>query len=289
MEMTTASREGGREQPGEMASSTVTPRLDEQEPTISTEPLHGMLFPLMKLPLELRSKVYKAHLIVPGSIALIHWKVAVLRVDGNVHNPSHQTEEPIDLSVCKLWAVSKTVYHESVPIFFRYNSFRYDNLTRLASFLTCIGPTARRNLTTVSMHYSGKAPAKAMKILKECIGLRHLTIEITRGSLAFMPQSSQDPEIDVMRMYGLTDLLKVRGIEKLVVTASPNLLRYYADVYETVPLLEDALQVLKQPHRPDQLRRQEKKDYPKTAARTVFGKANVKTRAEQKLTVALGH
>lgn len=48
--------------------------------------------------------------------------------------------------------------------------------------------------------------------------------------------------------------------------------------------LLEALQVLKQPYSEAAIRRQDKKDYPpEKAKRTVFGRANVVTRAETRL------
>lgn len=275
------------QQPSELARSTVARQIDDQEPKASREPLINKPFPFMKLALELRTEIYKAHLKVPGTIAIFggeYYNSVEVRRGCELYVQPQAQKKAFDISVLKLLAVSKTIFYEAVPVFFRYNTFRFDGLARLSTFLNCIGPIARRNVTSVSIGYAGKAPARAMKLLKGCIGLRELTIELSLNSLGLMPHPAH---FDLMRMHGLTDLLKIRGIEKLVVIAAPNMLDYFTCIEENLPGLKQALQVLKQPHRPDQLKRQENKDFPEKATRTFLGKANVKTRNEKKFMAAM--
>ena len=79
----------------------------------------------------------------------------------------------------------------------------------------------------------------------------------------------------------MKDLLKVRGIVKLEITATDSLIRHFPEL--RIPSFEAALQVLRQPRKPAQLTRQEKKDYPpQKATRATFGKTNFTTRMDKK-------
>lgn len=87
-------------------------------------------------------------------------------------------------------------------------------------------------------------------------------------------------DFDLMKLYGLRDLLRVRGIERLEITANDTVRQYF---HINIPTLEAALQVLKQPRKPAQLKRQDNKDYPPPkATRATFGKTNFTTRMDKK-------
>lgn len=274
--------------------SSVTTQPDKKEPSLSVEQSDDKPFPFMKLPLELRAEVYKQHLIMAGTIASIgrvyphpHLRIHLRNYCG-IHEPPHHEDQNIDLSVRRLWAVSKTIYYEAIPVFFRYNDFDFETLDLVLQFLSQIGPTSRRNISSMSFNYTGKAPAKAIRLLKECVGLRSLAIRISHDITSVIPFRAFSYTYDLMRVWGMKDLLKIRGIETLEIKQEPP--QYPSTAYDAIhakiPVFEAALQVLKQPHNPAHLTRQEKKDYPLKATRTVFGMANVKTRTEKKLIAA---
>ena len=79
----------------------------------------------------------------------------------------------------------------------------------------------------------------------------------------------------------MKDLLKVRNIVKLEIIATDSLRQHFPEI--GIPAFEAALQVIKQPRKPAQLKRQEKKDYPpQKAMRATFGKTNFTTRMDKK-------
>lgn len=244
-------------------------------------------FTLMKLPLEVRLMVYKEYLTLPGVIetkGYTYWRgKRRIRVHRDCeHQPPHSAYEPLDPSVFGLFAASKTIYNESLSIFFNQNSFLFDNLNLLLNFLSSLTVDSRRGIGSISFRYSGAAPAKTMKLLKECVGLRRLSIELIQDTLSHVP-FSKSFEYQLLKLHGLGDLLKIRGIEELEITVAGPSFQDSAELRDAIPAFRETLQVLKQPHPTAQLKRQEKKDYPQTLGRTVFGKANVITRMEKKI------
>ncbi|KAI4232178.1 MAG: hypothetical protein L6R40_007493 [Gallowayella cf. fulva] len=93
----------------------------------------------------------------------------------------------------------------------------------------------------------------------------------------------------MVRIPGLRELLKVRGIQTMefhLALSSPPNTTWESIVPDWQQFLA-ALEVIKQPYSEAALIRQYKKDYPpEKAKRTVFGKANVATRSERRLTSA---
>ncbi len=66
-----------------------------------------------------------------------------------------------------------------------------------------------------------------------------------------------------MKIYGLSDLLKVRGLTEVEVElGTPEIDGFIRSFDDDLVVFKETLQVLKQPHSAAQLKRQEKKDYP---------------------------
>lgn len=228
-------------------------------------------FPLMRLPLEIRNMIYKETLIMPSPIMLeagygtwIKKKVYVVELS-----------TPTQASICNLFQASRTLYRETIPIYFGHNTFKVDSFEGLTGFLTSIGPDYRRNIHSLDLTYSGKAPAKAMKLLTECIGLRSLRLCLTYGTLEHVRRACQ-----LSKMNGAKDLFRLRGIEQVVLDD-----RELSPTYNWLDFdqFKKDIEVVKMPHTEAQLKRQEQKDYPHKATRTVFGKANVMTRTEKQV------
>lgn len=161
----------------------------------------------------------------------------------------------------------------------------------------------------MSLNYHGRAPARASKIINEvftssscssdlcncspfcveyslltskcvqCIGLRELNINLNDRTLCSIPYSAA-AGFDLVRLYDMKDLLKFRDIVKLEIIATESLKQQFSEI--GMDPFEAALQVLKQPRKPAQLKRQEKKDYPsQKATRATFGKTNFTTRMDK--------
>ncbi|KAL9038459.1 MAG: hypothetical protein Q9180_003123 [Flavoplaca navasiana] len=241
-------------------------------------------FPFMKLPPEIRNTIYEMALFVPEPICIDvvwppwEWYRCPSGVHAGLRTTRHSPRE-----TCQLLLACKDVYLEASHLYFRNNIFYCYSVESLGEFLTKLTIQQRRNIRSLSFHFNdGHAPAKSMRLLQGCVSLRDLTISFTRYTLhAFglrMPES-------LKRLPGLGNLLKVRGIQELqiIVPSALPYSRYYSFNDEVSPesFIED-LQVLKLPRSAASLRRQDEKDFPpEKARRTVFGKANVKTRSEK--------
>ena len=245
-------------------------------------------FPFMKLPLELRIKVYEEHLLKQGTIVV---KGALGFGNREVQIcPGYQcrhdyikTHETFDATVLNLWTVSKATLQESLPLFFRFNRFHFTSVDELLNFLSCIGPTSRRNILSISFTYEGGAPAQAMRSLRQCVGLRQLTIQISTMTYFIIPYDDRRRNSSQLKVWGMNDLLKIRGITELEVFERTASYPYHCRFTEQIPAFEKTLQILKQPHKAAQLTRQMNKDYPQSKAKPVRGKTNVTTRTEAKL------
>lgn len=243
-------------------------------------------FPFMRLPPEIRIMIYKELLVMPGTIN-IKWKFffeeKILRIEESV-----RSKDGMGLDVCidgksarqLLWA-SKTIYQEASTFYFGSNHFHFGSLNMLTKCLEHIKPDFRRLLRRITVRYMGYAPAKAMKALATCISLSELTLEICM-STGILERGYQG----LMKLNGLNDLLKIRGLEKVTLDTEDidSHPRHHFGTFSDKDALADALQILKEPHDPAKLKRQEAKDYPKEKSqRTVFGKANVMTRTESRV------
>ena len=221
-------------------------------------------------------------------------------MEGNDNNNNDNTEEDNDMSaeswlgrkiisqrvVPQLFGTSRDVYHESAPIYFRYNVFDFGSLDSVASFVNSLPAISRRAITSVVVDYNGYRPAMATKALTTCLGLQHLRIHFTSSSVPLIRRWYIPGNRSWERLFGLKDLLRIRGIKELEVTRSePS-----NDFLGLEPHFQDwqaftkVLQVLKEPHTKQQLTRQSKKDFPQKATREVFGRTNVATRAERRFT-----
>ena len=268
--------------PSSVTESCVSPDVEES----ATEP-----FPFMKLPPEVRQMVYREHLIQGGPIHVTSMyptsKTSVsVHLGCGIHKPSHDQHVSFDASVLALLSVSKALNTESVALFYRHNDFHFEHLNHLQSVIDCIAVEARRSLYSICFRYHGTAPAQAMRALKECIGLRCLTIEFDRYSLGHIPYNAKTfmNPFKLGKLHGLQGLLKIRGIKELDVIMEMAFTSNWSGVADQIDDFRESLQVLKLPRPAAQLLRQEKKDYPeKLGRRTVFGQANVTTRMEKKI------
>lgn len=241
-----------------------------QLPSLDDILLECRPFHFMELPVEVRIMIYQELFSMPGFIcpALYFPKKTMLCIrqpDGTFIAKKFDPK-----SFLGVFLASKTIHGEAGPVLFRNNDFLLDGLNDLETFLAYLRPDYRRNLTSIRLQYWGGAPAQAMKMLSECIGLRRLSIDFTERSTVCMSYARPF----LMKLWGLNGLLKIRGLEKLelgVIMRNGENSRKYMD---QLPEFEAALQVLKKPHPVARLTRQAKKDYPQKATRTVFGKAN---------------
>ena len=257
-------------------------------------------FRLMDLPLELRSMIFRELLVMPGPV-LLAWlarKMVALFVKADLIGSDvlhrlyygdkvalyHDSNLNSQSGLLNIFSASKTVYRETVPLHFGCNQFHFEDLAIMEKFLSKVGAESRWQISSITVNYYGKAPARAVKRLTECAGLRRLTLNL--DSFAFARLDPNNPH--EIRLIGMKDLLRIRGLDRIdLMTLNEDsliLLPYTSLRQEDViNNLKERLEVLKEAHDPKQLKKQEKKDFPTKAKRTIFGAANVVTRSERQM------
>ena len=282
---------------------TTTPKDTKEASTEELAKVPDQPFRLMDLPLEVRTMIFKELLVMPGPILFKNYVHSVQAERDKaslrampilmIYPRPFSGAQMSDINIVEsnfIWQgpllgvflASKSIYRETVPIYFGTNFFSFESLSRFEDFVSKIGPECRWQLARLKIGYCGKAPTRAIKRLVDCVGLRELELKIHSYSIAFLG----DVFPYAPRLHGIKELLKVRGLTKLEVDFSEYRACSYPeyDAEKVKPAVIEQLQVLKQPHDPKKLKRQEKKDFPaKTTRRIVFGSANVVTRAEKRL------
>lgn len=220
-------------------------------------------FAFMRLPPEIRRMVYKEILVMPEEICDGVW------VPHRGHDPKTQPR------VRQFLLTSKATYFESMPIYFGLNIFHFHMMSSMEDFLKRTAVDHRRCIRRVSFDFYGAAPARSLKLLRECVSLQYLHVKAGIFSTHWGKHGR------LMEAHGVNNLLKIRGIRKLEITCNDPPGAHTPDDWVC---FVGALQTLKLPHTPQFLRLQEKRDYPPgKARRMVFGRTNVMTRSEAKL------
>ena len=169
----------------------------------------------MKLPTEIRLMIFKEYLVMGGSIMFIRFaylkcRDTPLKIDYRQYPPPFVVEGETkckDASVIyegqqemipqrgylDIFRVSKAVYRETMPIYFGLNTFCFENLNFFECFVGQLKADSRWQLARVSLVYYGIAPARAIKTILSCVGLRELTIDIQASSIA--PTRNSDPDL----------------------------------------------------------------------------------------------
>lgn len=277
----------------------------ETTTTIGSGAVPGQSFPLMKLPVEVRRMIFEELLIMPSSImfrsyveiegkGMRYWftpyaTTNTIKKEGTIEeHPARIKESEIikQSGILNVFLASKTIYRETVPLYYGHNVFEFHGANLFAKFATAIGPECRWQLARVNIGWNGSAFARAAKVMLECVGLRELTLRIYSWSLAPCPSDAPDE----CRLNGMRDLLRVRGLNMLKLDIKQPLYCYKPGCHchpddtkciagsQSIAAMKERLEVMKQPLDVKKLRRQEAKDFPVKAKRTVFGEANVVTR-----------
>ena len=158
-------------------------------------------FRLMDLPLELRTMIFKELLVMPGPI-LFKTSLSFNSPSGETYRFVRDPEPFVNVGSeavrgqhvfkeseiapqkdsLRIFSVSKAIYRETVPIYFGCNMFDFDDLGTFERFITKLEAEFRWQLARVTITYTGIAPARAVKHLVGCVGLRELTLHIQRWS-----------------------------------------------------------------------------------------------------------
>ncbi|KAL8731778.1 MAG: hypothetical protein Q9166_003225 [cf. Caloplaca sp. 2 TL-2023] len=248
---------------------------DKELEVVPTDP-----FPFMKLPPELRCMIYKEVLVATKCLTVPRpwWadRPAHRRVYFHPEDDCDPDHSPS--ATCQIFRVSKAFYSEAMPVYFGENTFHFQNLNALSLILNNLSAERRRSIMSMAISFWGSHPVKSVNLLQGCVSLRRLSIGVHWGTSRFAVTP-------FLSLYGVRDLLKVRGIQVLKVYKEDT---YRVGIWDRFSKeweeFVEALEVLKQPYSKAALSRQDKKDYPpEKAKRTVFGRANVVTRSEKSL------
>ncbi|KAL8823744.1 MAG: hypothetical protein Q9170_008323 [Blastenia crenularia] len=217
-------------------------------------------FQFMKLPPELRMMVYKYHFLqVPDHLGRHCWDTEKCSAG---QTPCRNSQVNSGIPLQGIWTVSKTVYHEAMPIFFAIQSFYFENVERLGKFLATIGPYHRQHITTVRfthlkvMGTIAFEVKEAFRLLGECPNLVNLSIQ-------FLGDNATKKSVP-----SLNDLAKIRGIHKLEIS--------FFDPYWMVRIddselqagkkkIADKVEALTEPYTPAAMKRREAKGISKFA------------------------
>ena len=257
-----------------------------ESPTPHAPPL--AFFPFMKLPLELRTMVYKMHFAQTADFTYFpssslshlgglacqcqHWGFGVS--NGGV---------PVRL----LWTLSKDLYHEAMPLYFQTTEFTFNSLGSLAHFLNVIGPYHRQYVTSVNLNSrrfdlsmdrqlrvsdsETHAGLQTLKLLRRCPALRHMQFNLPIVKYHLAETSEWFRAILKIRDLKSVDFKFMAANEYW--TRDDHLMKIYEHN-------KQVLQVLKQPHRPAAIKKREEKGISRVAVpRTFFGSV---TRSEVK-------
>lgn len=200
----------------------------------------------MGFPPEIRNIIYDALLVMPNPVR-VRDNSAASAMGGEqgwnslgVEWSIHQTD------VMGLSVTCKTIYCETVPVYFSQNTFEFMNSYALKRFSDQLGPEPRRHVTKLSVEWRGAALGRAAKSLQTFTGLRQL--EIDYASLyTFRRNTGQKLQV---KIYGLKDLLCIRGLDEIKVQCRSTVQDIESSTdytKEQIDALNRSLEVLKQP------------------------------------------
>ena len=275
------------------------PEMAAQIPgSLPTPQEHQEPFRLMDLPTEVRRMIFKELLVMNRSILLLRDMIVeskgqveyVPRPRAFIHTepekfPPHRTIDEANMVIQRdflnIFTANVALYRETAPVYFGLNTFYFQTLDLFDWFIGKIGAEKRWMLARVRISHIGNTLARAIKSLNSCLRLRELTLDLEPTSAA--PTHKYNPAPAQLQLWGMKDLLKLRGLTKLKLTRPDYVYIGMSCITGTALKkltkdLEARLQVLKQPVNPKTIKKQEMLDFPAKKMRTRFGLANVVTR-----------
>jgi hypothetical protein len=197
-------------------------------------------FPFLRLPPELRDKIYKIVLCYPGSglslkapskdrepefeadnkffgarFSIGAW----LNARGRASTYSEPAQQTLSLLL-----VNKQIFQESFLHFYENNIFYCSNMESLGRFLRNLPLYRRQHLTQLAFDYSRpwddlKLAPRAFKFLASLPNLRKLYIHFEEGwsLLPPLPPDRHDRhKAEILETLGISTLRTVRGLEEVV-------------------------------------------------------------------------
>lgn len=152
-----------------------------------------------------------------------------------------------------LFRVSKKMFHEAASVYYSCHQMIFKNYNDLTQMLQNDQTSMMATfLTHVWIRTKGAAPSKAYKLLAECRMLRTLYLDFTYNLELYTKYDNYT----ILKSRGVGDLLKIRGLEKVTVSALPDHYKGWEfnpsdeiidRATNDLELFVDRLQVLKEP------------------------------------------
>lgn len=222
------------------------------------------------IPGEIRDLIYKVALLMPGPIYVPGNSQPYAWKEGPIADPTSEIPSADEWSprfdfprcswmlraivaqadACALLGTSKTIYREAASMYYGKNAFKFYDVDAFNKFADTLGPDARWQVATISMQWMGKGPSAAAKLLTTFPRLSHLELDI-KHCYTFKKAPMYDT--DVLKIYGLNDLLKIRGVKSLQVNIPEEFIakaggdqEYICDDVQTAKFLS-MLEIMKGP------------------------------------------
>lgn len=187
-------------------------------------------FPLMKLPLEIRIMIYEFHFLQP--------------MDCGIRQRSCPAGELCwfynDVSVRMFFMLSKAIYAEAMPVYYRTKTFRVD-YGRVSNVLAKIGPEQRQYITKIAIGFDPFYASPDVPLLMDCPSLKELTIFV--GNVVVSQARAR-----INGQSSLELLRHIRGIERLAILFYLDDESITSEDKQIRKELVETLQVLKQPY-----------------------------------------
>ena len=175
-------------------------------------------FPFMKLPGEIRNRIYKMAVVEAKTIDTTGL-FSEQKCNWNGHRyigaPSNGLETALTLKL-----TSRAVGNEAAAMFFRENTF-YCCLASFGGgdFLRMINPLERQILRSLEICMDFSTGKRHFSLLRKCTGLRQLSLEFGNCSVLSVHDnvSLLASHSKIRRMAGMNQLMCLRGLKEVEV------------------------------------------------------------------------
>ena len=184
--------------------------------------------PLLKIPIEIRMKIYHLVLKISGFRLLVGTRSLSVYDDKvpiwESRSQNALTMPPLN-DFLALLSVNKQIYNEAMPEFYHENHFQFRDMGSMRNFLHNIGPERRKHMRNVSAYYDNlSAAAAGARLLTESDTLQKLTLTISATQDPaghFTMNSSRRRFSSLTQIPGFTSMKRLRGVQQL--TFNPKL------------------------------------------------------------------
>ena len=212
----------------------------------------------MELPREVRDMIYEACLAFDGAIFFKDQRTQ--ETDEPPFYPREREEFDCRMPLIEasttapkrnLLYVSKQIYEEALPIFYRKNTFEFTSLTEMERFIHHMGLKNRPNLRSVMVYYEAEnfEYQRPLSLFARCVGLCDLTLVLCDECMEYTRNVNPQYNIAALKEPpAFKTLLRIRGLANVRLVPSWAAGRWVINQsFERLPAMEAAIQVMKQP------------------------------------------